>query len=109
MSAITRLGWVSLIAIRAPHTVSVSAHTSRASSRAMICRNPARTIGWLSTIRMRAVCGTLLVCRQQFIDFLRGNRRAVKVALRLIAIQSPQQLELFRGLDAFGHRQQAEG
>src|ERR1700685_2944640 len=107
MSAITRLGWVSLIAPSAPPTVSVSAHTSKSSSPAMICRNPARTIGWLSTIRMRA--GTLLVCREQFIDFLRGHRCAVKVALRLLAIQGSQQLELFRRLDAFGHRQQAEG
>ena len=48
-------------------------------------------------------CSTLPILRQKLIDFLHRHRRAVKIALRLITIQQPQQLELLVGLDAFGH------
>src|SRR5579863_3308947 len=51
---------------------------------------------------------SLLILRQQLVDSPHRHRRAVEVALRLIAVEQPQQLELIRGLDAFGHGQQAE-
>src|ERR1700680_430726 len=139
MSAIITWGLVSLIAARAPLIVSASPHTCRSSSCSMIQRNPSRTIGCLSMIRIRAAgrfppethAGdvaeysplllafisfsrhprappTLLVLREQLINFLGRNRPTVKIALRLIAIQLSQQLELLGSLDAFGDRQQAE-